>query len=482
MMLEILTFAQCLQKLMLEYQLNSTSVASLIGGRVALRKLLQDEASAAKRKEAFEKLVSADLFSSADCKRLSEALEVSRIGVEAYQFQRSIRYVLTGEISDDFFIQPLKTDKGALLSDRLEPLQKAETINILCVNCSSHSLFSVLIPLFADKERKIRLQHYIHADAYANTAANFIAVVYPLFFDRRYEAFGINRTGAAPHYLGGNLLAIQAKCSGERMEYFFVISNDHCAYEMPKAASGDMFAFIRTLVESVSPAPYSLKQNIGHPNDFHSLYMGHFSHELNRVTYTISSDLLIQQVPTEIAVSALREKQMLPPQEMEELIRTTAPIHEQRYQNQYCKKKPDYRVMTILGCKRFLDTGLNTDHFYGFRAFTPEERKRIFGEMLKQARENPYFIVHLVKEKAYNNRYTIVCYDKLGVSVDYSTTDYSWEVDDHSLFLTYPEFTRQYLDFYLKIIVKEKCYPEEESIQILERMYQDFLQEYSLVE
>ena len=97
-MLEILTFAQCVQKLMLEYQLNSTSVAALLGGRVALRKILQNEASASKRKEACDILTDAGIFSSVDCKRLREALEVSRIGIEAYQFQKAIRYVLTGEV------------------------------------------------------------------------------------------------------------------------------------------------------------------------------------------------------------------------------------------------------------------------------------------------------------------------------------------------------------------------------------------------
>lgn len=478
-MLEISTFGQCLQKLMLEHQLSASGMAALLGGRAFLKRILQEEASAAKRDEAFAKLADARVFPETDLSRLSEALVVSRIGVEAYQFQRAIHYVLTGTHLEPLTIRPLHTNEGVPLEERLASLWEADRIEILCLNACSHALFSVLAPLFEDQKRNIRLRHYIHADAYANIAANFIAVVYPLLFDPRYEPYGIMRTTASPHYMGGNLFAVQAEIGGVHTEHFYVVSNNQIAYEMPKAAAGDMYAYIRTIIEGITPAPYAIKESVGHAGSYASLYMGHFSHELNRATYSITSGLLLQQVPSNIVVAAFKEKQALPPKEMEELIRTVAPIHEQRYQNHYRKRKPTYCAITLTGCRQFLRDGRLTE-FFGFRPFTPLERKCIFGEMLKQARENPYNKVFLVKESTYENRFTVVCYDKLGIAVDCTDTDYRWDANNHSIFLNYPEFTRQFLDFYMHTLIPERCLSEAESLRTLEALFADFLTEFGL--
>lgn len=478
-MSDLLTFSQCLHKLMHEHHLNATSLSSLLGSRTLLKRLLNDEASAAKREEAFQKLANAGLFSQDDLSLLSEALEVSRVGIVSYQFQQAIRYVLTGK-KNSSSVFPIKTDNGIALTERLDDLKSAEKIDIICINSCFHALFTALLPFFSLESQKIHFEHYIHADTYANTAANFVAVVYPLLFDKRYEPYGIIRTSTAPHYLGGNILSIRAAFENEIKEYFFIINNDECAYEMPKAQAGEMHAYIRTLIQSLSPAPYTLKESIGIQGDFASLCMGHLSHELNRTTCCISSDLLLHQVPTDIAIAALREKQAFPDDVTEQIVEKNRSIHEQRYQNQCTKRKPSYHVMSISGCKRFLKTGKNTDHFFGFREFTPGERKRIFGEMLLQARENPYFIPFLIKEESYENLFTLVCYDKLGVSVDASTTNYSWDMQNHSIFLTYPEFTQQFHDFFMQTIVQDKCFSEEKSLELLEEMFCDFLKENNL--
>jgi len=259
-----------------------------------------------------------------------------------------------------------------------------------------------------------------------------------------------------------------------------VLTNDHLACELPNASSSHLYSFISKVLQATSVQPVPIKETSPYKLDFTSLCMTFLSHELNRATYYIGCDLCFQQTPTDIALAAFRDKGLPSETETSQIISRTLSIHEQRYQNQYRKQKPTYRIMTKAGCERFLKTGETTDHFVGFRPFTLEERKEIFANMLHAAKQNHYFTPLLLKDDGFPHRYNLVCYEKLGISIDAKDTDYDISSGYRSVFLMLPEFTRQYLDYYLDILVAEKCYSRVQSLEMLEYMYQHFLSEHHL--
>ena len=208
--------------------------------------------------------------------------------------------------------------------------------------------------------------------------------------------------------------------------------------------------------------------------------MTFLSRELNRATFYVSNDLCFQQVPVEIAVRALRDKGMFSEEEISQIIQRTLTIHEQRHQNLYNKKKKTCLIMTLSGCRRFLQTGYTTDHFFAFRAFTPEERRQIFGKMIQAAKSNPNFVPLLLKDPDFRYRYNLVCYEKLGVSFDEMDTDYDISNGYRSIFLMFPHFTQQYMDYYMKTLVVDRCLSREDSLAALGKMYQQFLEENGL--
>jgi len=241
-----------------------------------------------------------------------------------------------------------------------------------------------------------------------------------------------------------------------------------------------MYDFIMNVLKAVRPSPIPLKEPDTPHVDFPSLCMTFLSHELNRATYSLGNDIAFQQIPVDIAIDALRDKALFSPEEITHMIEHTFAIHEQRYQNLFNKKKTTYQIMTLAGCEQFLKTGYSTDHFVGFRAFTPAERQRIFGDMLRLAQENPHFSPLLLKKHAMEYKYNMECYEKLGVSLDVSNTDYDVQKGYRSVFLMYPDFTRQYLEYYLQSLVAEKCYPRARSLQLLQEMYDRFVNENNL--
>ena len=475
-MSETLTFSQCLIKLMQKHALSSADLAVFCGGRAELKKILSESSTRSKRTRFFQNLCKSGLFSQEECLQMECALEASHLGVENYKFQLGIRRILSGCPSPVF--DPLRIEGGETLKDRLEILKQADKVEIICINCCFSSLISALSPLFESPERDIQLWHLLHANAFSNAAASFVGLTFPLLFDSRYLPYGIDiPVGGDVHSIGGNLLSIRAYFGTNELQFFFVITDRSNAVEMINASEAKPFTFLSKTLRSLSPQPFPFKESPAPNEDYTQLCMSYLSHELNRATYSITNDLLFHQTPTDIAVASLREKGIFSHETVEALIQRTAAIHEQRYQNQYSKKKDTYRIMTYAGCKRFLQTGLCTDHFFGFRAFTPEERKKIFGETIEYAQKNPHFIPLLIKDHSFECKYNMIGYDKLGVSLDMADTDYNIEKGHHSVFLMFPEFTRQYMDFYLSTLVKEKCHSPQESLELLINLYEQFVLE-----
>jgi len=479
-MMETLTFAQCLEKLMQKHQLSLSSLATMIGSRADLRHILTDDGTANKRALLFEKLRTSQLFDDEDYQQLSLSLEISRLGVERYRFQQAISNILSGMPNGT--PQEITTDSGQLLAQRLSAVENAESIEIICFNSCFHSLFNTLSALFRNKNQNIVLRHYVHSNANWNTAAEYVAVVMPVLFDERYQPF---LSGDSPNSnvpcLSGNLLIVRAILQNEPTEMLFALADQQTAYEVPNASASHIFAFVSKVLKNAKPQPVPIKEESPYKLDFPSLCMTFLSHELNRSTYSITNDLCFQQTPTSIATDAFRDKGISSDEETTKIISRTLSIHEQRYQNQYRKKKPTYHIMTLLGCKRFLSTGMSTDHFVGFRPFTPEERKIIFENMLKAARQNHNFIPLILKDADFDHRFNLVCYDKLGVSIDAKDTDYDISKGYRSVFLIFPEFTKQYMEYYLNILVGEKCYSRQKSIEMLEELYQAFLSEHNFI-
>lgn len=479
-MSQALTFSQCLSKLMEKHQLTPNNLSTLIGSRADLKHILTDDASYVKCARLFEKLQESRLFDQSDYEQLASSLEIKRLGMERYRFQCAIEEILAGHSSRQS--SPIFTDNGLTLSERLSVLNNAEKIEIICFNSCYHGLFSALAPLFKEPDRDIAMHHYIQIDSSINVAAEYVAVVMPLLFDPRYLSYYRPSTPESKiPSLGGNQLYIRSFTHNKIEEMYFVFVGNSVAYEHTNASGSQLFSFICKILQKASPQPIAIKEVNPYKLDFSSLCMTFLSHELNRATYYIGGDLCFQQTPTNIAMSAFRDKGFSSDEETARIISRTLSIHEQRYLNQYRKKKPTYRIMTRSGCERFLATGETTDHFVGFRPFTPEERKIIFGNMLNAAYENRNFIPLLLQDDGFDHRYSLVCYEKLGVSIDARDTNYDISNGYQSVFLMLPEFTKQYMTYYLEILVGEKCYSRQESLKLLEKMFQKFLTQNHLL-
>ena len=100
--------------------------------------------------------------------------------------------------------------------------------------------------------------------------------------------------------------------------------------------------------------------------------------------------------------------------------------------------------------------------------------------MLHFAKENRYYVPLLFKDHSFQCKYNLFCYDKLGLTLDKTDTDYDLRKGNRSVFLSFPKFTQQYTQYYQDVLISERCHSPAESLQMLEDLYQEFLEKNSL--
>ena len=479
-MAEILTFSLCLNRLMQKHDLTPHQLSSACGcSRSEIKQLLSHEGTPSKRNLLFEKLKSSSVFKPDELAELEHSLEISRIGVDAYRFQTAITDILTGGQRNGNHL--LIAENGSSLGDRLSVFKAADELEIVCLNCCFSSVIDALLPLFENKERSVAMQHFISLEPNQSRSASLVTTILPLLSDQRYHPLGISAPKSGEiEPLSGNLLAVRGKNGENSVESFMIILDDAHFCEMPPVQAFSMMEFVSQMFRTLHPTPIPLKETANAKQDFTDLCMSFLSHELNRATYSIMYGLSFSQIPLETALAAIQENDYFSKEQLRDVLQRTVTIHEQRFQNLYSKRKPTCMIMTKSGCEEFLGTGLTLDHFVGFRAFTPEERKSIFRTMLDNAKVHPFFVPLLLRDDSIHFHFNIECYDKLGVLIDAKDTNYDLSSGYQPIFLKYPDFTRQFQAFYLDTLTTKHCYSREESLEILEKMYNRFLSSFSL--
>lgn len=472
------TFSKCLNDLMSAHHLSVSALGAQTGSKAELRRALAEESTNARRAALYQRLCECGAFSSEELAALKKSLHVSRIGLNRFTTHMAIEYFLGKEPSP--IRQPLTLSGGGAFDDRLQSIQGADKVRILCTNCCCMAVYSALAKLFEDCDRDIQMRHYVQLNLPGCDAASLINCVSPLLFDRRYMPYGIagGASEIGAQYISGNFLLIRAEKGGRHTELFFVVKDRAFAYELPWATRAGLFSFFAGLLEDVSPEPVPLKETKAQDATYASFMMLLLSRELNRATYLLGGDFCYVQMPPYIAARAFIEKGLLPPEAAERMVEQILPLHEQRYHNFYNKKKHNYCIMSLDSCRRFLQTGRSSDHFMGFRSFTPGERIQMFYEMLQNARANPHYHPLLLKDPAFEGKFLIVCYDKLGVALTAANTDYNLDGGFDYIVLTFPDFTQQYTDYYLEHLVTEDCLPEAESLNRLEELFREYRSEF----
>lgn len=458
------TFAQCLTSLMQERQLTASALGARIGMRADLRRVLEDEATPSRQAAVFRRLCEGAFFSEAQQQQLRDALEVSRMGIDRYLTFTSMNKLL-GFAPMDAHAEP-RVLGGEALSRYFETWVQSDCLDIILINGCHPALLGALATLFSDRNRPMRMDHYVQLDKPGNDPASFLLSAAPMLFDPRYTPYGVHASIANQHEITGHFLLVRAVRGDRTRQWFFLINADATAYELANAGRVDIFAFVQRILGDLTPSPLMLKEFQSGKPDYLSFLMQCLRRELNRSTYSLSSNLCLCKTPTDILLNSFYEGGVMPSQDVDKMVGKALPVFKKRYYNWFHRSKPVYDIFTSQGVDTLMETGCLCDHFFAMRPFTPAERLEILRQQLLFAQANPRYDMRMLKRE-YSPRFLFVCYENLCVSLVPSSVDYNLTNGYDQVTFSMPGFVRLLREYFLEVLVPRYCHTREASLDYL---------------
>ncbi|MFR5795391.1 MAG: hypothetical protein ACLUI3_07425 [Christensenellales bacterium] len=79
---------------------------------------------------------------------------------------------------------------------------------------------------------------------------------------------------------------------------------------------------------------------------------------------------------------------------LEEMIGQFYKVHQKRFDNYFQKRRPTHAIFSRQAMEQFAQTGLESDHFFAIRPFSPAERVSILTHLKEQNETNPNFCLY----------------------------------------------------------------------------------------
>lgn len=463
-------FGETLEELMRLKGLTAGALGARLGLRAELKRALDGELPSRRRDALYEAIAAQESFSDDELRRLDASREVSDVGVREYLMRATLlRLMGCGAVRGARDSEP-----NAELSQRLQPLLSADSVRIICINSCYPSLFYTLQPLFATDGRDVEMRHLVRTSRLGCDAATLIYCAHPLLSDPRYQPLDIS-PDADMQCFSGDFTIIRYTRGGKRYEMFFVMQNNEHFFWLSSTTQLGAFDLALEVIDRIQPAPTKLKE-LGQPGTgYIDMMLRYLGLELNRTTFSLCADVGSLQVPPQIAASALSQQglehlALSDPKAIDSLLK----LMQRRHANLYNKRKPDYQVTTLEGMRRFMETGRSRAHFAGFRDFTLAERVAILENLLAQARPGSRYHLHALRERRPLADYTIIGFDKLGVSVVPADATYHTGWGFSYLFVTAPDFIQAFWHSYKSHILTDLCLSEQETTDALSDMLAEY--------
>ena len=155
---------------------------------------------------------------------------------------------------------------------------------------------------------------------------------------------------------------------------------------------------------------------------------------------------------------------------MTEIVDAFRQIYRDRVRNTFQKRRVAKTIMKRGAMVRFARTGRTTDHFWGMRPFTPDERLRILRQLLDQMENNPYFYVYFLRDNDFLRDVEIAYYEGLGVLVLDSDTDYELEKSHSEVMIVHGEFMRMFKEYFERALISEQVLSRRESLDFMNEL------------
>lgn len=481
-------FGACLQRLLTAEGMSASEAARLVGfrSRNSIFRILSGDTSSdvdARFLSTFRKALDGS-WPKAHWDALEQALRIKRVGLEKFRSNQSFwRAMFECSEARRFEAESVAADGKTVvvpLEKLLEEICGGRETTVVICGCINRSLATLLASLFdeAGEKGQLTVRHYI--DIQGSAAVHNILAMLPLLSKVWYNARLVGEE-RCPEEIAAmyrtnvmNIRTVQpdgSVCNHQLVQYD---SSLFLHVHVPDEDNNlrRVLDRCRFQLELLKPM-VSLK---GGAADFVQYTAQYGQLEQAGMILSIKPDVHFNLIPTDMLYQAMLEgfelNGLASGDDLLELMTTLQGIHDERCRNMWEKRRPTHIVYSLPAMERFMQTGVQTDHFFVQRAYTPDERRRIIERLLLQMRMNPFFNVHFLRPDLPELRHEMTFYEGKGVLLMDAYTGYDLHDDHSEALITLPQFMSSFQQFFMEELLGRMTLSRAESVAELERLAQ----------
>lgn len=435
---------------------SKTSLVRLVKGNVSIRSM-----------EAFaEKMRDYGSLTEEENKELEEAVEIIRWQDDYYSSVEMLKF-LRGQMDSETEIITESVNDAAARMTISERYKNASNIRITLVNSS-------YVPLFSDLSRMIReknaiIEHYILVDDDTARTIRGVSAVMNIVYEKQYSGYICMADGKSRHrgLLMADLMHIAYDTpEGGYLEDLLMFDSVNHAMVYSSKGDGSLRRMLAIHKENYVPLKRSYFEGCN-IEDYVQFSQNFARLEYNRTIYKVKPDISVGHIPADILEAAFREGPMAINSDTENTVRALVRVYQKRVQNTFEKRRATHVIMKRNAMRKFVRTGKTSDHFWGMRPYTLQERIRILRNLLENIDKNPYFHVYFLKDNQFLRDGDIIYYENLGMLIMDSGTSYNLDAGHSEVLVTHPEFIRLYKDFFLNNLIRQQVISHGETRRFL---------------
>lgn len=438
--------------------------------KTSIVRVMKNQASA-RALDGFAKRVGDNLkLTDAEQRRFAEALEHMR-WQEDYASSREMLKFLRGETDacEEVWLEDAQAQARMPFSQRY---LDAEKLSVTLLNSQYVAVFPHLLKLV--RERGARVEHFLQVHEEPLRVIHAINALIPLIYERNYAGYSYREGAVAEHegaqgLLPADVMVIQYVREGQAREDMIAFDRQDHGFLQSCAQPGAFLKMLGVRRADFLPIKRSYLERQGfesyvqYSRDYAQL-------EYNRAVYKIKPDIGIDWIDADVSLQSLLEGGIPGIAEMTEIVDAFRQIYRDRVRNTFQKRRVAKTIMKRGAMVRFARTGRTTDHFWGMRPFTPDERLRILRQLLDQMENNPYFYVYFLRDNDFLRDVEIAYYEGLGVLVLDSDTDYELEKSHSEVMIVHGEFMRMFKEYFERALISEQVLSRRESLDFMNEL------------
>ncbi len=363
-----------------------------------------------------------------------------------------------------------KTDgKSVSLSSHLSHF---ESVEMFLIGCMSKSLF---YDIAASQSRtKLTVSHLMPFSQDETTILSQLSTIFPLIFFPGYQCFTYGqKDGSLENTVFSNNCALiigKREGSDRDIGELLLPKDGSSGMLLPVGNPRDLLTAFRNSFTARNLKKFNNAEVVFFDSDYIS-YLNYLrTLEYKHSVYRMKPDIGIELVPFEIQALASREGPIGHDPEMASTLTEMLEIQKKRYTSSRSNKHQQIHLLKYSSMMKFMDSGMLHDHFWGMRAFTPQERRQILEDLIARQEPNNAFSIRFLKEESCFDNHETIAYDDDALCMIQDGTNYDLAKTHSETILKDPLLCRSFIHFFRDELMAKCSYSHKESLEMLNRL------------